>query len=136
MTINVALAVQQIYPGLQPNVDFVAQDDGEGPFLTRWKSDLPKPTPEQLASAWAAIEAAVHTDTAMTDAVLGAFFGDAHGRGNLLMASLQFAVASGDYTRVNRLYASLKTAPPTGMTSANMQAIGQHAADAHFPITP
>jgi hypothetical protein len=106
---------------------------------------LPGGTWNFVTNAWAysdpfpdfgVFEVAIHTDPAMTDALLGAFFGDSKGRGNLLMVSLQFAVASGDYTRVNRLYADMKTTPPTGMTTANMQAIGQHAADAHFPITP
>jgi hypothetical protein len=97
--------------------------------------DWPPPPPKPSAS-FGTFEASIHTDPALTDAVLGAFFGDTQGRGNLLMASLQFALASKDYTRVNRLYADMKTTPPTGMTAADVQAIGQHAEDAHFPITP
>jgi hypothetical protein len=124
----------QYYEGDQQPEDIVAptrpNPGGTWNFTTSaWT--YPEAQPD-----FGAFETAIHTDPAMTDSILGAFFGDSKGRGNLLMAALQFAVASGDYTRVNRLYSDMKTTPPTGMSSDEMKAIGQHAKDAHFPITP
>lgn len=89
--------------------------------------EAPPPPPSYDAAV-----GAVHQDATLTDDVLGAFFGDTQGRGNLLFAALQYAEASGDYTRVNRIYQSLKTSPPNGMTAANVQAIAQHFVDNGF----
>ena len=37
--------------GFVPNVDFIAQDDGEGPYLKAWLSQEPQPSAEAIAAA-------------------------------------------------------------------------------------
>lgn len=37
--------------GFAPLVDFICQDDGDGPYLKAWLTDQPQPTPEEIEGA-------------------------------------------------------------------------------------
>jgi hypothetical protein len=49
---NITKCIQKIYPSAQMEVDFVAQDNGSGPFIARWDYEQPQPTSQQLSAAW------------------------------------------------------------------------------------
>jgi hypothetical protein len=49
---SIALAIMQIYPHLQPGIDFrVVSENGEQ-WIEEWYSADPKPTLEELDEAW------------------------------------------------------------------------------------
>jgi hypothetical protein len=50
--------------GFTRNVDFVVQDDGNGPYLKDWYSKEPKPTQADVDVAW--VEAQQVADAAAT----------------------------------------------------------------------
>lgn len=79
------------------------------------------------------MDLAIHTDTTLTDDDLGAFLDDP--RGALLQPAMGVAVVTGDWSRVQRLYDSLKATPPSPCTATTIQTIGQHAVDAHATLT-
>jgi hypothetical protein len=57
---NLCAAIMHIYPPLQPERDFILQDDsnGRGPYIAQWKNaDHEKPTYEQLTQALAELNA-------------------------------------------------------------------------------
>lgn len=51
------IAAALIHLGFVPMVDFVVQDDGEGPYLRAWLSAEPQPGEQAIADAIAALEA-------------------------------------------------------------------------------
>jgi hypothetical protein len=61
---NIALAIMHIHPTSSPTTDFTVQDDsdGQGAYIAVWNvkdatgNDIPKPTAEELQTAWDAIQ--------------------------------------------------------------------------------
>ena len=52
---NIALAIEALYPGIEQPGDYCVQDDsdGRGPYLAYWSPLLDsEPTPEQLKEGW------------------------------------------------------------------------------------
>ena len=45
------LASILLHMGFLPDRDFVVRDDGGGPYIYRWTSQQPQPTPAELAAA-------------------------------------------------------------------------------------
>lgn len=51
--------------GFKPNIDFVCQDDGEGPYIAEWLSETPQPAMEDILAAAAAGELAYARNSAV-----------------------------------------------------------------------
>jgi hypothetical protein len=51
---NIALAIQHIYPHADSLIDFKVQDDGDGKgqYIAEWNMAEPKPDGNQLKTAW------------------------------------------------------------------------------------
>lgn len=45
------LALKHIYPELEDDKDFAIKNDGNGPYILYWNSELPQPTEEELLKA-------------------------------------------------------------------------------------
>jgi len=50
---NISQAIIGFYPEIDPLVDFIVQDDGEGQYLKEWNYSKPRPTDEQMETGWA-----------------------------------------------------------------------------------
>ena len=49
--VMLARILQYMFPDGRPLVDWIVQDDGEGPFISKWMRPEPQPTPAQIAAA-------------------------------------------------------------------------------------
>lgn len=47
---NLAEALQSLFPGSDPQRDYVLQDDGRGAYIALWNIESPRPTVAELAA--------------------------------------------------------------------------------------
>jgi hypothetical protein len=51
MTQNIAKALQHLFPGTKPGIDYMLQDDGDGPYIKEWNMPGEMPTEDQINQA-------------------------------------------------------------------------------------
>jgi hypothetical protein len=77
---QIALAIMQIYPDIQPIENFIVRDDsdGRGQYIDLWAFTEPQPTQEQLQSAWLEVVRTTklsELNNSCESAIIGGFVG-------------------------------------------------------------
>lgn len=56
MTPHISKALQRLFPEATPGVDFLLQDDGDGPYIREWNLAAPKPSQAKIDALGGEIE--------------------------------------------------------------------------------
>jgi hypothetical protein len=118
--------IQHLYPAAVVRHDYSLMDNGDGlgPRIDAWNLPQPRPTPEQLAAAWATIAPSVAWDAARAERNVRLTEHDAHMAKAL--RGLRRATAAGD----------TKAMDTASATIVALDAYGQALADVTKGVDP